>query len=197
MRANDQLAVNSDKPVRDCVLNKSAEKWVKYLSSCLPFFADFLSGKVPVELRLFSRFHGYPKVFGSVLRWKACRNPAARLGITAGFNQSCFRSSCCCIPDRNRASPGDSESDRFQANPLAFLEATYGRGPGTGDPYSPPPDLAVMYSTHFDSPGVSSFLSSLGLERAEVVFNAHVNGDADSADTHHGVVVLERTSCLS
>lgn len=57
----------------------------------------------------------------------------------------------------------------------------------------PPPDLAVMYDTHLARPGVAEFLRDrLGLRPAEEHFNAHVNGDADSDDTHRSVHVLER-----
>lgn len=106
----------------------------------------------------------------------------------------------CC---RNRELPGGSESDKFQADPLAFLESTY----ALADPEHhkakeecvstatamPPPDLAVMYDTHLERPGVAEFLRDrLGLESAEKHFNAHVNGDADSDDTYKSVHVLER-----
>eukprot|EP00752_Nemacystus_decipiens_P002501 g2350.t1 len=107
-----------------------------------------------------------------------------------------------CSP-RNRELSGGSESDKFQADPLAFLESTY----ATADPGDqganeecvsaatamPPPDLAVMYDTHLARPGVAEFLRDrLGLEPVEERFNAHVNGDADSDDTHRIVHVLER-----
>lgn len=57
----------------------------------------------------------------------------------------------------------------------------------------PPPDLAVMYSTHLARLGVADYLSGLGLKTVETLFNAHVNGDADCDDTHRSVAVLERT----
>lgn len=57
----------------------------------------------------------------------------------------------------------------------------------------PPPDLAIMYDTHLARPGVAEFLRDrLRLEPVEEHFNAHVNGDADSDDTHRTVHVLER-----
>ncbi len=103
---------------------------------------------------------------------------------------------------RNRELPGGSESDKFQADPLAFLESTYapadreGRGAPSrhGSPaLLAPPDLAVMYDTHLVRPGVAEFLGDrLGLRPAEVLFNAHVNGDADSDDTHRSVHVFRR-----
>lgn len=56
-----------------------------------------------------------------------------------------------------------------------------------------PPDLAVMYDTHLARPGVAEYLNDLlGLVPTEVLFHAHVNGDADSDDTHRNVHVLER-----
>lgn len=59
-----------------------------------------------------------------------------------------------------------------------------------------PPDLAVMYDTHLSRSGVAEFLNGrLGLQPVEVLFNAHVNGDADSDDTHRNVHVLERVFC--
>ncbi|CAM9437250.1 unnamed protein product [Scytosiphon promiscuus] len=126
-----------------------------------------------------------------------------------------------CSP-KNRELPGGSESDKFQADPLAFLESTYGPVPhssGAGEKGeggaqskgvcsgsdgvsesaavgSPPPDIAVIYDTHLGRPGVADYLSvRLGLHPAEAFFNAHVNGDADSDDTHRSVHVLERVSC--
>lgn len=96
---------------------------------------------------------------------------------------------------RNRELPGGSESDRFQANPLGFLESTYGNEAwGTGRGTSPAPDLAVMYSTHLEKPGVDLLLKELGLVVVEVLFNTHINGDADCDDTHRSVMVLERTA---
>ena len=118
------------------------------------------------------------------------RSPNMRL------NPSCF--------DRNRELPGGSESDKFQSNPLALLESTYGTavvgetkedGGGPSHLLRPSyllPDLAVIYSTHLDRSGVADYLSGLGLKVVKVVFNAHVNGDADSDDTHRSVAVLER-----
>lgn len=104
---------------------------------------------------------------------------------------------------RNRELPGGSESDKFQADPLAFLESTYalvdlGEAAGAQkesvSTAKPPPDLAVMYDTHLARHGVAEFLSDrLGLEAVEEHFNAHVNGDADSDDTHRSVHVFERT----
>eukprot|EP00903_Cladosiphon_okamuranus_P015163 g14021.t1 len=100
-----------------------------------------------------------------------------------------------CSP-RNRELPGGSDSDKFQADPLAFLESTYALADPGGDgapeekvPASmAPPDLAVMYDTHLARPGVAEFLRDrLGLEAVEEHFNAHVNGDADSDDTHRSV----------
>ncbi|CAN0343150.1 unnamed protein product, partial [Hapterophycus canaliculatus] len=114
-----------------------------------------------------------------------------------------------CSP-KNRELPGGSESDKFQADPLAFLESTYGPVPrglggkedgegaaqGSDAVGSAPPDLAVMYDTHLARPGVAEFLSvRLGLQPTAVFFNAHVNGDADSDDTHRSVHVLERVPC--
>ncbi|CAN0338660.1 unnamed protein product [Ectocarpus fasciculatus] len=50
-----------------------------------------------------------------------------------------------------------------------------------------------MYDTHLARPGVAEYLSGrLGLVPTEVLFHAHVNGDADSDDTHRNVHVLER-----
>ncbi|CAN0374404.1 unnamed protein product, partial [Laminaria digitata] len=103
-----------------------------------------------------------------------------------------------CSP-KNRELPGGSESDKFQSDPLAFVQSTYdtvveketeddGRSLKL-------PDLAVIYSTHLDRPGVADYLDGLGLEVVQVVFNAHVNGDADSDDTHRSVAVLERVAC--
>lgn len=63
-----------------------------------------------------------------------------------------------------------------------------------GDVFRSPPDLAVMYDTHLDRPGVAEYLIGLGLEVQQVVFNAHVNGDADSEDMHRSVAVLQRNS---
>lgn len=105
-------------------------------------------------------------------------------------------SRCPSVFSRNRALPGGSESDRFQANPLAFLRGTYGTVVGMRGGSTPTPNLAVIYSTHFGAAGVAEFLGTLGLEPVQVVFNAHVNGDADSDDTHKSVVVLERAACL-
>lgn len=103
---------------------------------------------------------------------------------------------------RNRELPGGSESDKFQADPLAFLKSTYPLGDRGGQvapsehgstAFSAPPDLAVMYDTHLGRPGVAEFLGDrLGLRSAEVLFNAHVNGDADSDDTHRSVHVFKR-----
>lgn len=104
---------------------------------------------------------------------------------------------------RNRELPGGSESDKFQADPLAFLQSTYGllvSGQEQDDDHDEattavvsPPDLAVMYDTHLARPGVAEYLSGrLGLVPTEVLFHAHVNGDADSDDTHRNVHVLER-----
>ena len=50
-----------------------------------------------------------------------------------------------------------------------------------------------MYSTHLEKPGVDLVLKGLGLVVVEVLFNAHINGDADCDDTHRSVMVLERT----
>lgn len=58
---------------------------------------------------------------------------------------------------------------------------------------SPAPDLAVIYSTHLEKPGVDLVLKELGLVVVEVLFNTHINGDADCDDTHRSVMVLERT----
>ncbi|CBJ26381.1 Alpha-1,2-mannosyltransferase, family GT22 [Ectocarpus siliculosus] len=108
-----------------------------------------------------------------------------------------------CSP-KNRELPGGSESDKFQADPLAFLQSTYGllvSGEEQDDDDDhevtnavvSPPDLAVMYDTHLARPGVAEYLSGrLGLVPTEVLFHAHVNGDADSDDTHRNVHVLER-----
>lgn len=104
---------------------------------------------------------------------------------------------------RNRARPEGSESDQFLNDPFTFLKATYGARSESRDKWNlgpcchPPPDLAVVYSTHLDKPGVADFLGELGLEKAAVVFNAHVNGDADSDDMYGSVVVLERVNCLA
>lgn len=98
--------------------------------------------------------------------------------------------------DSNRELPGGSESGKFESDPLAFLKSTYGTGAGAQGGVSPVvPDLAVMYDTHLDLPGVADYLRGLGLETAQVVFNAHVNGDADSDDTHRSVAVLEKVYC--
>ena len=98
---------------------------------------------------------------------------------------------------RNRELPGGSESDKFQSDPLAFLETTYvAIVEETEDGGSSlVPDLAVIYSTHLDRPGVADYLGGLGLGTVQVVFNAHVNGDADSDDTHRTVAILERVAC--
>ena len=103
----------------------------------------------------------------------------------------------CFLFFRNRELPGGSESDKFQSDPLAFLESTYGTaGETKGDGGSSLlPDLAVIYSTHLDRPGVANYLNGLGLETVRIVFNAHVNGDADSDDTHRSVAILERAAC--
>lgn len=53
----------------------------------------------------------------------------------------------------------------------------------------------MIYSTHLDRAGVADYLAALGLETVQVVFNAHVNGDADSDDTHRSVAILERAGC--
>lgn len=50
-----------------------------------------------------------------------------------------------------------------------------------------------MYSTHLVKPGVNVVLKELGLVVVEVLFNTHINGDADCDDTHRSVIVLERT----
>ncbi|CAN0028656.1 unnamed protein product [Ectocarpus sp. 6 AP-2014] len=108
-----------------------------------------------------------------------------------------------CSP-KNRELPGGSESDKFQADPLAFLQSTYGllvsgEEHDDNDDHEAttavvsPPDLAVMYDTHLARPGVAEYLSGrLGLVPTEVLFHAHVNGDSDSDDTHRNVHVLER-----
>ncbi|CAM9832073.1 unnamed protein product [Ectocarpus sp. 13 AM-2016] len=108
-----------------------------------------------------------------------------------------------CSP-KNRELPGGSESDKFQADPLAFLQSTYGllvsgeeqdedHDDEATTAFVSPPDLAVMYDTHLARPGVAEYLSGrLGLVPTEVLFHAHVNGDADSDDTHRNVHVLER-----
>lgn len=119
---------------------------------------------------------------------------------------------------RNRELPGGSESDKFQADPLAFLKSTYGPVPqspgvredckeegqgegvcgeseGVSSAATPPPDFAVMYDTHLARPGVTEYLRArLGLEPVEAFFNAHVNGDADSDDTYRSVYVLGRVT---
>lgn len=96
---------------------------------------------------------------------------------------------------RNRELPEDSESDRFQSDPLGFLKFTYGALGRPQDGIFSAPDLAVIYSTHLDRPGVAQYLGAIGLETAQVLFNAHVNGDADSDDTFRSVAVLERVFC--
>ncbi|CAM9552462.1 unnamed protein product, partial [Discosporangium mesarthrocarpum] len=117
-----------------------------------------------------------------------------------------------CSP-ANRLRPRGSESDQFQRDPLAFVKALYLGSPALApaegveaetflDPVKgrkdgplhisprPAPDVAVVYDTHL--PLIEATLSSVGMEVEECLFNAHVNGDMDSNDTHRSVCVLLR-----
>ncbi|CAM9301770.1 unnamed protein product [Choristocarpus tenellus] len=117
-----------------------------------------------------------------------------------------------CSPS-NRLQPEGSESDRFQADPLTFVKTLYGSdGGGKGDTNFPTvvsaggatdhavsstsptqqeiPDMVVVYDTHLLA--LEGFLATKGLEVVETVFNTHMNGDADSDDTHGRVCILAR-----
>lgn len=76
-----------------------------------------------------------------------------------------------------------SESDRFQNDPQAFLEAQF-----PGD--TPLPTHVVMYDAHMLR--AMRFLETTGFRECAKFFHSHVKGDADATDAFHYVHVLCR-----